>query len=239
MSSYQAVPAPDVAFRKIDIPIGECVQRGWDMAMQNLGPFIGYTGIVLAISFGLGMIPILGWIANWIISPALSAGYFTYTRKIIRNQPATFQDFFEGFQYITPLFLVGLVGGLLTFVGVLLCIVPGLYLAMGYMFASFIVVTYRLDFWPALETSRKAVTANLATMIVFVLTMIGINILGALACLVGLVLSIPVSYCASVVAFYMIFPEGDINPSIPPVPPVPPVMPPPVPPQSGGPIRID
>ncbi len=234
MYATQGIPEREISFRKVDIPVGECVQRGWDLAMQNLGPFIGYTLLVLVISLGLAAIPILGWIVSWVISPAMSAGYFTYIRKRIRNEPAVFQDFFEGFQYTGPLFLVGLVGGILMFVGTLLCIIPGLYLALGYMFASFVVVTYKLDFWQALETSRRAVTENLPTMIIFALVMIGINILGALACLVGLVLSIPVSFCASVVAFYMIFGDQQMVP-----PPVPPIVPPPVPPQSGGPIRID
>jgi hypothetical protein len=234
MNATQGLPDREVSFRKVDIPIGECVQRGWDLAMQNLGPFIGYTLLVMVISLGLAAIPILGWIVGWIISPAMSAGYFTYIRKRIRNEPAVFEDFFGGFQHIGPLFLVGLVGGLLTSIGMLLCIIPGLYLALGYMFASFLVVSHKLDFWPALETSRRAVTENLPTMIIFALVMIGINILGALACLVGLVVSIPVSFCASVVAFYLIFDEQQMVP-----PPMSPVIPPPIPPQSGGPIRID
>ena len=110
MNTTQGVSANEVSFRKIDIPVGECVQRGWDLAIQNLGPFIGYTVLVLAIHAALAVIPILGWIGSWVISPALSAGYFTYIRKKLRNEPAVFQDFFEGFQYVGPLFLVGLVG---------------------------------------------------------------------------------------------------------------------------------
>jgi uncharacterized membrane protein len=226
MNANQGMPARGIFFRKIDIPIGEVVQRGWDLAMQNLGSFIGYTLVVLVIHLGLAAIPILGWIASWIINPALSAGYFTYIRKRIRNEPAVFQDFFEGFQYLGPLFMVGLVGGILVAIGTLLCIIPGLYLALGYIFASFIVVSFRLDFWQAMETSRRAVTENLVTMILFALVMIGINILGALACLVGLIISLPVSYCAAVVAFYMLFEEQ-------------PVVPPPVPPPAVGPVHID
>jgi len=78
-----------------------------------------------------------------------------------------------------------------------------------------LVVARRLDFWSAMETSRRAVTANLGSVIVLLLALLGINILGAVACLVGLILSIPTSYCAAVVAFHMLFEEEPVIPPIP------------------------
>lgn len=196
-----------IGYRRLDLPIGICIQRGWDLAVQNLGPLIGYACVVLAINAALVLIPIIGWIAGIVISPALSAGYFIYVRKKIRGEPAEFADFFGGFNYLGQLFLYGLVGGILIFVGTLLCILPGLYLAVGYMFSSFLIISRKLDFWQAMETSRKGVTANLGSVIILLLALLGINILGMLACLVGLIFTIPLAYCASVVAFHMIFEE--------------------------------
>ncbi len=83
------------------------------------------------------------------------------------------------------------------------------------MFSSFLVVARRLDFWSAMATSRRAVTANLGSVIVLLLALLGIDILGVIACLVGLILSIPTSYCAAVVVFQMLFEE---EPAIPPIP---------------------
>jgi len=191
--------------------------------MDNLGPLILYTLLLLAIHTALAFIPIVGWIASWVISPALSAGYFVYIYKRFRGEPARFEDFFGAMDHFAQLFLVGLVGGILIAVGILLCILPGLYLALGYMFASFLVVSRKLQFWQAMETSRRAVTDNLLPVIVLALALIGVNILGALACLVGLIVSIPLSFCATVVAFERIFGET--------------VAPPPVP--ASGAIRID
>jgi uncharacterized membrane protein len=214
-----------VGYGRLDLSIGVCIQRGWDLVIENLGPLIGYACIVLAIHAGLALIPILGWIAGMVIGPALSAGYFIYIRKKIRGEPAQFSDFFGGFDYLGQLFLLGLVSGILIFIGILLCILPGLYLFVAYMFASFLVIARELDFWQAMETSRKAVTANLGSMIFLLLAFLGINILGALACLVGLIFTIPLTYCASVVAFHMIF-EEEVQTVAPPLPPTP------------GPIRI-
>jgi hypothetical protein len=203
------------SYARIDLPIGDCLGRGWDLALANLGPLIGYTLILLAVHVALAFIPIAGWIASWVIGPALSAGYFIYIFKKLRGEETRFDDFFGGLNYFGNLFLVGLIGGILIAVGLILCILPGLYLAVAYMFASFLVVARKLDFWQAMETSRRAVTDNLVSIIVLVLVLLGINILGLLACGVGLVLSITVTYCASVVAFRMIFPEAVEVPPIP------------------------
>jgi uncharacterized membrane protein len=210
MENTQGVLPERVPYRRLELPIGDCIRRGWDLALQNLGPFIGYTCLVIAIHVALAFIPILGWVAGIVINPALSAGYFIYIRKKIRGEQAEFQDFFGGFDYLGQLFILGLVSGFLIFIGTLLCIIPGLYLMVGYMFSSFLVVARRLDFWPAMETSRRAVTDNLGSMIIFLLALIGINILGAVACLVGLIITVPLSYCATVVAFHMIFEETDV-----------------------------
>lgn len=210
MENTQGVSLEGVPHRRIELPIGECIRRGWDLALQNLGPLIGYTCLVIAIHVTLAFIPILGWGVGIVINPALSAGYFIYIRKKIRGEAAEFQDFFGGFDFLGQLFILGLVSGFLIFLGTLLCIIPGLYLMVGYMFSSFLVVARRLDFWPAMEASRRAVTDNLGTVIVFLLALIGINILGAIACLVGLIISVPVSYCATVVVFHMIFEGTDV-----------------------------
>ncbi len=201
----------EVQYRKYDLPIGDCIRQGWELALQNIGPFVGYTCIVIAIHAALALIPIIGWVAGVVINPALSAGYFIYVRKKIRGENAEFQDFFGGFNYLGQLFFLGLVSGILVFIGLLLCIVPGLYLMVGYMFASFLVVARQLEFWPAMETSRRAVTDNLGEMIVLLLALLGVNILGALACLVGLILTVPLSYCAAVVAYHKIFEETDVS----------------------------
>ena len=174
------------------------------------GPVCGYTCVVIAIHVGLALIPILGWIAGVVISPALSAGYFIYVRRKIRGEAAEFQHFFGGFDFMGQLFVLGLVSGLLIAIGTLCCIIPGIYLAVGYIFSSFLVVAKRLEFWPAMETSRRAVTDNLGEMIVLLLVLLGVNILGALACLVGLFITIPLSYCAVVVAFHSIFEDRDV-----------------------------
>jgi len=61
--------------------------------------------------------------------------YALYLKKN-PGQPATFGDAFIGFSTaFVPLMLTHLVSGLLTVVGCLLCILPGIYLGVSWVFA--------------------------------------------------------------------------------------------------------
>jgi len=64
-----------------------------------------------------------------------------------------------------------------------------------------------MDFWQALETSRKKVQENLWGFVGFLLAIIGIAILGTLACGVGLIVVTPVIFCATAVAYRELWPE--------------------------------
>ena len=216
----------DTSFKQIDLPIGDCLRRGWDLAIANFGPLLGYTCIVMAIHISLGLIPLAGTLVGWVIQPSLSAGFFVYIRKKHRGEQAQFGNFFDGFQFFGQLFVLGLVSGALIGVGTLLCILPGLYLFIGYMFSPFLVVARGLDFWPAMETSRRGVTANLGSVVVLFLVTLGLNLGGALLCGVGLFLTIPWTFCAGVVAFHFFFdddaqdrPSADAREIPPPLPP--------------------
>jgi uncharacterized membrane protein len=63
------------------------------------------------------------------------------------------------------------------------------------------VIDKRLDFWPAMEVSRQVVQAQWFTILGLVIVGVLIMIVGALACLVGLVVAVPV-FLASVAYAY-------------------------------------
>lgn len=216
-------------YRRVDLPIGDCVQRAWDLTKDNLGPLILFTLSICAIHGILGIsaavwsrisreaLPgLLGrvWgelsilpiqIVSALISPVLTAGYFIFLKKRLTGEPATFADFFEGFRHLPQLIAYAVVSGILIVVGLLLCIIPGLYLIVGYLFAPFLIVGQRLDFWRAMETSRKSVTENLGSIFILILILVGINVAGALACLVGLIITIPLTYAVLVVTYQHLF----------------------------------
>jgi uncharacterized membrane protein len=135
----------------------------------------------------------------------LSVGFFVVSAKLLQRRPPGFQDFFAGFQFFLPLLLLTIVSPVLIILGLVLLIIPGIFLLVCYLFASNLVVDRRLDFWPAMELSRRTVQAQWFGFFVFFLLLLLINLAGLLALGVGLLISCPVSACALAVAYAEIF----------------------------------
>ena len=79
-----------------------------------------------------------------------------------------------------------------------------------YLFPFLLIVDRKLPFWQALETSRKRVQQNFGGFLFFSLALGGLNLLGLLACLVGVLVTAPVTYCAIAAAYRELWPEDPI-----------------------------
>lgn len=187
------------------IDIGRYISRGWEICQKNLGGFIGFFIIFILISLAVGLLPKdlrpVGNAISSVISGPLTAGFFIVAFKLIKQQATTFGDFFRGFDNFLQFFLLSLVMGLLVLLGFLLLIIPGIYLAVAYTFALPLVVERRFDFWTAMETSRKLVTKQWFSFFGFGLLLFLINFAGALLCGLGLLITVPLTYCAIAAAY--------------------------------------
>jgi uncharacterized membrane protein len=177
------------------------VQKGWEMFREHIGEFIGFTLIIFAASIVSSKISLFGSLLFSSLAAPLYAGYCIAAFRILTGKPFQFSDFFGGFNYFLPLFLAGLASGIIVSVGIALLILPGIYLAIGYMLTTFLVIDYRMEFWQAMETSRKIVTKNWFAFFVFALLLFLINLLGIIALGVGLLVSAPVTACAAAIAY--------------------------------------
>jgi len=187
-----------------------CISQGYDVFKQNIGGFVLYTLVYFGVSIALAFIPLVGSLSAAALGSALSAGLFMAARKIKNGETVEFSQFFDGFKLGAPIFLVGLIVQILTAVGLLLLIIPGIYLAIAYAFASMFVTFHGMDFWPAMEASRKVIGKNWFGMLGFFLVLGLINVGGVLALGVGLLVTFPITLCAVYVAFEEVVGTGDV-----------------------------
>ncbi|HHE32935.1 MAG TPA: hypothetical protein ENL07_10035 [Chlorobaculum parvum] len=177
------------------------MQKGWEMFKGHIGEFVGFTLLVFAISLASIKLETFGSLIFSALAAPLYAGYSIAAFRILTGKSLQFSDFFRGFNYFLPLFLAGLASGIIVSIGFMLLIIPGIYLAIGYMLATFLIIDYRMEFWQAMETSRKIVTKNWFAFFVLAIVLALINLLGTLALGVGLLISAPVSACAAAIAY--------------------------------------
>ena len=81
-------------------------------------------------------------------------------------------------------------------VGLILLIVPGIIFALMFMFTTFIVVDRELGPVEAMKESNRITYGHKWSLLGFTLVLVLINLLGVIALVVGLLVSIPVSSLA-------------------------------------------
>ncbi len=184
-----------------DFRFGDYFNSGMDIFKKNMGSFIGFGALVGGIIIVLSIIPYVGSLAGSLLQTVFVAGIYIVANDIVRNQTPDFNRFFAGFKFAGELILAQLVSGVLILIGVLLLIIPGIYLAISYSFTGFFIIFMNYGFWDAMEWSRRIVTKNFWPVFGFALVMGMINVAGALFCGLGLIFTIPFTACATYAAF--------------------------------------
>lgn len=192
--------------RGVTLDAGRCVARGWALVRHNPALLVGTGVIAWGLIVALPFVPRVGWLIGTAVnSPLLGGLYYVYLRRL-RGAEATIDDVFAGFRFAyVPLLVAGLLSGGLTTLGLLLFIVPGIYLAVGYMFVLPLVIDKRMEVWTAMEVSRRVVHRQWWTVFALALVATLITLAGILAFGAGVLIAVPVATAAVTYAYEDLF----------------------------------
>jgi len=195
--------ANEILTRGYSLEIGSCISRGWDLVL-NKNNFWLTVGVNLVISLILGVSG-AAYVAIIVAGP-LTGGLYWFFLKLVRGQKAGFEDAFAGFTLaFVQLMLGSLVSMVLSGVGFIFCILPGIYLAVAWLFTFPLIIDKQLGFWEAMEVSRKVVTRHWWTIFGLLIVNFFLNLAGALVCCIGALVTMPISYAAVMYAYEDIF----------------------------------
>ncbi len=195
----------EVLGRDYHIDIGSCLNRGWELIKNNFWLLVG-ASFVASLIGGFGVIPYLGVFVCLILGGPMMGGLYALYLKRIRGQAATFGDVFCGFSLAFGALLgTYVVILLLTAVGLLLCLVPGIYLGVSWIFSIALVIDKKMDFWQAMELSRKVVTKHWWLMFGFLIVIGLVALAGVLACVVGVFITVSIAQASLMYAYEDIF----------------------------------
>lgn len=194
--------AEDLISRADLLDISGCFERGWNLLKANFWPLVGATTVTIILLGIVSSIPIISIFASLLLTGVFYGGLYAYYLKIARGQPAEFGDIFNGFSVaFVPLMLATLVSQLMITLGIILLILPGIYLAVGYMFTYMLVIDKRLEFWAAMEVSRRVITAQWWRMLGLVLLGAIVCALGLVGLIIGIFITIPIYMGAMIYAY--------------------------------------
>ncbi len=186
---------------EIHVDLGRCLGLAWEILTNNLWPIIGVSAVVLLL-----LMLVNGAYVGILLNGPLLGGLWWYVLKLVRGQRGAMEDAFAGFTVdFLQTMLTSVVSSLLIGLGLIFCIVPGIYLAVAWTFALPLVMDKRLTFWDAMEVSRKVV--NRCWWAVFGLVAVSalLNLGGTLVCCVGMFFTMPLTMLAMAVAYEDIF----------------------------------
>jgi uncharacterized membrane protein len=170
---------------------GRWIGEGWRLVKADLGTFF-----LLAL-----VLTILNALVPVILQGPLFVGFHIFCMKKLYGRHAEFADLFTGFNFFVPSLVASLLVSLLVTVGALFCIIPGLVIAAMYKFVYLFILDKRMDFWPAMQASHAVVKNDYFGFTMFLLAMIGVDILGFLCLVVGVFIALPVTIAAITVAY--------------------------------------
>lgn len=182
--------------------IGDVMREAWGMTSGMKGSFWGGAILLylayMAIAVVGGLLfkgsQALSMVFNIIlgaIAPVLFIGIVSMGLRRAAGMRVAFETAFGSFNRAAPAFIAGLLSTLLTYVGLILLIIPGIYLAIGYCMTMPLIVDRNLPPWQALEASRKAVTKRWFQFFGLLFVVGLLVFLSALPLGIGLIWSLP------------------------------------------------
>ena len=214
-----------------DLDIGNCLSRGWELVKSNFWPVVGVTTLVVIIigainqivglfmrpamnsmmvqhqvTAGAVLVVVISIVASAPVYTILTAGLLKYYLKLIRGEEAQIGDAFSGFgPSIGQLVLLSLVQMILVLLGCVLCLIPGIYLSVAWYFAMPLVIDRRMNFWDAMELSRKMVNKHWFIIFAFLVVYGLLAVSGLIACCIGIFVTMSIGFAALMYAYETIF----------------------------------
>jgi hypothetical protein len=111
-----------------------------------------------------------------------------------RGEQVDYKSIFNYYHLAGTLSLAGLLIYVMTVIGFVLLILPGIYLSIAYIFTLPLIVDKNMNVWDAMEFSRKSVTQHWFKVFGLTFLLSLIFGLGALALGIGLIWAIPLMF---------------------------------------------
>ncbi len=183
----------------------EALKAGWQKTKENLWFIVAFQLLAYLVVFAFSGIfgddSIISFIASTFVGFIFSSVFLRLSRgeKVDFNGLLTDFSGNKFFHYFVATLLVGL----FVVAGLILLIVPGIIIGIATCFASYIIIDKPKDlswkdktFWRAIKESYEMTKGYKWKIFLFLLVSIGVNILGLIALVVGLLVTVPMTIMA-------------------------------------------
>ena len=159
------------------------------------------------------LVAIIGWFLSLIVTAAIQSAFLGGVLDIANGQEVSIGSFFRP-RNIGNVIIAGLLVGIITTIGFVLCILPGLAASIFLMFTIIAVLDRNMSPVDGLKSSFQTGKANFGGVLLTWLAAIVLVLVGAVLCGVGLLVTVPVTALLLVYA-YRVMNGGLVAPATP------------------------
>ncbi|KZM35299.1 hypothetical protein [Oerskovia enterophila] len=159
----------------------------------------------VGLSVGSVVLSIIGAIIGYLITAFFTRGALDESQGRKPDVAAFF-----GIGNVVNVILAAFLVGIMAAVGTILCVLPGLAVLLFSAFVYYFTLDKEQDAITAIKSSWSLVAKNFGSVFLLLLALFGINIVGALVCLIGLLVTLPLSYIAVAYAYRRLIGEQPV-----------------------------
>ena len=139
------------------------------------------VAVIAAVLFALVIVLVLGGLVESFSN--------VYWLRLIRGQSADLGDTGRAVHFLVPVVFTSILQQLAIVGGLLLLIIPGIMAALGFQFATFVVVDKNIGYIDALKASWRMTDGYKGQLFAFLFLIALLNLGGVLACCVGMIVT--------------------------------------------------
>lgn len=187
-----------------DFDIGEAIGVGWRRLWPNVGPMLLFAVVMWAAQFLLNALQPEGaagalvfGLLGIVVSSLVTLGWIRLALDITDGRPVTKDAVVASFGLLVPYVVATIVYTVAVVVGLVLLIVPGIIVAIMWVFYGFHVVdTGERSGMAALRRSTEITRGHRGKLFAFGLVLLLLNILGLIVLIVGVLVTSAISLLA-------------------------------------------
>jgi hypothetical protein len=197
---------------KNSINIGECLSYGYGALKRNIGfhlvagllfvlIYVGANLLTQALRIGMAdqpLVKVFFWLMQTLLGLAVTScfllGYYHALSKVDAGEEPEIGDLFSQLDKLLPALLTSVMYLILSAIGFVCCIIPGLVLMPMYPISLYLVYKGESNPISALRRAWDGLRGNLVMAIVTTMVLALIGSLGFVACFVGGLITMPIFY---------------------------------------------
>jgi uncharacterized membrane protein len=211
-----ALPSTPAVALPAEFRVWEFIGAGWNLVKPHwlvLGAMFLIQGLItggpnVVVHFS-------GTLLQFIIGGPIMVGIWRAILGVVAGRKPDIAMMFQGFDRFLDAFLAYLVVAVLTLLGLVCFIVPGVILAIMWMFTLPVIAETGLGFWEAMRESARLTEGYRWRLFLLLLACIPIVLLGALICCVGFFIAAAVNFMALALAYRFLQARKGAGPAAP------------------------